>query len=410
MKSDFNKLVNAKLFHQCIINGEEVTLENVMTKRQAIIQNHIRDVYPIKEMGDDKNKRYYTKLNPKDRNHSGLIKSSTYEDLEAKIVAHYLEIELQNKTTVLDILELCLMDLEPLTAKRHKQIFNKFLSSLGDKKISSLCEADIRNVLQRMIDNGITSKNFNNCISTLNKINDYCVYNHIPMVNIREKISEFRKCKMLGKKVFIKTVKSETELSFSEAEAITLLKYIIANPDYHNLAIGVLITTGIRVGELLALLPEDVDLEENRISLYKMERVKTYEIIDGCKDNSDRIVFLNDDAVKIFSLLLDLRSKDPSTCRYLFLNSNSDDGKLHLRAIDNRLRQLQDITGINQVAIRSPHDCRRTYASIQYLHGIDIKTIQAQLGHSKPTQTWEYIKDIIDLKTRQNRLSEGCIL
>ena len=141
-----------------------------------------------------------------------------------------------------------------------------------------------------------------------------------------------------------------------------------------------------------------------------MERVKTYEIIDGCKDNSDRIVFLNDDAVKIFSLLLDLRSKDPSTCRYLFLNSNSDDGKLHLRAIDNRLRQLQDITGINKVAIRSPHDCRRTYASIQYLHGIDIKTIQAQLGHSKPTQTWEYIKDIIDLKTRQNRLSEGCIL
>ena len=141
-----------------------------------------------------------------------------------------------------------------------------------------------------------------------------------------------------------------------------------------------------------------------------MERVKTYEIIDGCKDNSDRIVFLNDDALKIFNLLLDLRSKDSSSCKYLFLNNHSNDEKLHLRAVDNRLRQLQEITGLDKTAIRSPHDCRRTYASIQYLHGIDIKTIQAQLGHSKPTQTWEYIKDIIDLKTRQNKLSEGCIL
>ena len=61
-------------------------------------------------------------------------------------------------------------------------------------------------------------------------------------------------------------------------------------------------------------------------------------------------------------------------------------------------------------AIRSAHDCRRTYASIQYLHGIDIKTLQKQLGHAKTTQTWDYIKDIIDTETRAEKLEKGCIL
>ena len=59
---------------------------------------------------------------------------------------------------------------------------------------------------------------------------------------------------------------------------------------------------------------------------------------------------------------------------------------------------------------RSLHDCRRTYASIQYLHGVDVKTLQAQLGHSSAAQTWDYIKDIVDNSTRLSKIEKGCIL
>ena len=48
--------------------------------------------------------------------------------------------------------------------------------------------------------------------------------------------------------------------------------------------------------------------------------------------------------------------------------------------------------------------------SIQYLHGVDIKTIQAQLGHSNPQQTWDYIKDVTDACTRTEKLKKGNIL
>lgn len=60
--------------------------------------------------------------------------------------------------------------------------------------------------------------------------------------------------------------------------------------------------------------------------------------------------------------------------------------------------------------VPSCHDCRRTYASIQYMHGVDIKTIQAQLGHSNPQQTWDYIKDVVDAGTRLRTLSRGSLL
>ena len=113
----------------------------------------------------------------------------------------------------------------------------------------------------------------------------------------------------------------------------------------------------------------------------------------------------------LFRILLDNRKNDSSDSEFLLLNEFSDDGKMHLRALDNRIRMLQKTLKMSEEReIRSCHDCRRTYASIQYIHGVDIKTIQAQLGHATPQQTWEYIKDVIDAETRLQTLSKGCII
>ena len=113
----------------------------------------------------------------------------------------------------------------------------------------------------------------------------------------------------------------------------------------------------------------------------------------------------------LFRILLDKRKNDSSDSEFLLLNEFSDDGKMHLRALDNRIRMLQKTLKMSEKRdIRSCHDCRRTYASIQYIHGVDIKTIQAQLVHATPQQTWEYIKDVIDAETRLQTLSKGCII
>ena len=59
--------------------------------------------------------------------------------------------------------------------------------------------------------------------------------------------------------------------------------------------------------------------------------------------------------------------------------------------------------------LRSLHDGRRTYATLQYFAGVNIRAIQRQLGHSNPSQTWDYIKDIVDVQKRGEMLEIGNI-
>ncbi len=49
-------------------------------------------------------------------------------------------------------------------------------------------------------------------------------------------------------------------------------------------------------------------------------------------------------------------------------------------------------------------DCRRTYATLEYLNGTDIKVIKMQLGHKTEAQTWEYIVDVAEFAQRQDKL------
>ena len=86
---------------------------------------------------------------------------------------------------------------------------------------------------------------------------------------------------------------------------------------------------------------------------------------------------------------------------------------MHLRATDDYMRETihTDVLGYgNDREERSPHDCRRTYASLEYLGGIDIYVIMKQLGHSNVGQTWDYIKDVVEPTERRNRLKGGKLL
>ncbi len=258
-----------------------------------------------------------------------------------------------------------------------------------------------------MLVKGIKSKGFNNATGTLKKISDYCAYNHLECIDFRSKIEEFRRVEITGKKPFVKEFKPPTDECFSQDGAKTIYQYALDHPDDLLYAIAFLITTGLRVGELCALQVSDIDLKKRTVIVNKMERKSDRKIIPSAKDYSDRIVFLNDDAMTIIKLALQGKSSG-----YVFINPYSKDGDhVHTENIDQRIRRLQDrdITFDNPV-IRSAHDCRRTYASIQYKHGVDLVTIQKQLGHSDPETTWGYIKDIADADERLEKLAKGSVL
>ena len=80
----------------------------------------------------------------------------------------------------------------------------------------------------------------------------------------------------------------------------------------------------------------------------------------------------------VIKACLEFRSNDSSKSPFLLLNTNASDGKMHLRAIDYCLREEihKKVLGLDlKRDCRSAHDCRRTYASLEYLNGTDIYTL-----------------------------------
>ena len=414
-KMKLEEKILMKLRNECNL-VDEVSVHNyIMKRKEEIVKKHIETVYPIYKPGEGwkGNKYYFTKLTPKDRQHENKVYGKTLKELENKIVAYYLNILDDKKLTLEKILSQAILSEKEETGKRKLQRLRKWFPAICNISVSRLTEENLRKSIEEVQRTQITKKEFNNVIGVLNTIYDYCVYEHIDIIDIRTIISTYRKFKMRGKRVFKEIQKQDSDLSFSREEAQKIMRYAIQHPNYKTFAVAIMISTGLRAGELLGLEIKDIDLRRGRIWVHQMECTKTYDIEQDCKDHSVRYVYLTADAEIILKKALEFRKNDPSHSPFLLLNSNSEDGKLHLRAIDHHLREVihYEVLKLDSSKnARSSHDCRRTYASLEYLSGTDIRTIRQQMGHTSEGQTWEYIKDIVDAEERKARLKGGTML
>lgn len=395
-------------------------IPNIMTKiekeKEKIIAEHISNVYPIKEI-----KKggiitgYYTKLDPTNRNHSGKISAKTIEELKLKIIAKYYELKLHDYTCE-EIIDLVVADYvannQQATGSTHKQNFKRCFPQLANIKINSLTANMIEQALRSLInqENGIKAKAFDKAISTLNRMQELCERNNIPCIDIKAAVQNYRSYNLSGKHVFAQDNRESKNLSFTEAEAIRIIRYALENPSYKSLFAALIIVTGCRAGELLCMAYDNISADHKWFIIKEIEDSKTREIKPYTKSHELREVYLNSDARQLLDALLELRSHDTNPSRFLFLNINAEDNKLHLRAADDWIRNIQPILGFDRTKeIRSLHDGRRTYASIQYLHGVSIDVIRRQLGHKTISQTEAYIKEIIDQKKKQDELEKGCL-
>lgn len=393
-------------------------IPNIMTKiekeKERIIAEHISNVYPIKEIKTGGIVTgYYTKLNPSDRNHSGKISAKSVEELHLKIIAKYYDLELHDYTCK-DILLLVVADYyannQQATGDTHRQNFYRCFAELENVKISQLSYNHLEIAFDRLIHNGIKAKAFNKAVSTLNKMNDYCEWNNIQCIDIRQSVKKYRSKRLSGRHNFVQDNRESRNLAFTEAEAVAIIKYALAHPSYKSLFAALVITTGCRAGELLCMAYDNITSDHSWFIVREIEDSKTRKIKPYTKNHELREIYLNADARQLLDALLELRSHDPDTSRFLFLNNNADDNKLHLRAADDWIRDIQLILGFDSTKeVRSLHDGRRTYASIQYLHGVSIDVIRRQLGHRTISQTEEYIKEIIDQTSKANELEKGCL-
>lgn len=144
-----------------------------------------------------------------------------------------------------------------------------------------------------------------------------------------------------------------------------------------------LYSTGMRVGELVALKIADVDVWSSTVK------------VTG-KGSRQRFCYINDSAVEALERYLEKRPPKPEA---LFLNKNGTGlSAVSIRSILNK--------HINKAAIAkhvSPHSIRHSFATILLSRGCDLRSIQEFLGHKDISTTQIYthistrrLKDIYD--------------
>ena len=142
--------------------------------------------------------------------------------------------------------------------------------------------------------------------------------------------------------------------------------------DVRDLAIiDLLYSTGIRVGELVNLNIDDIDLEGRECVVYG-------------KGDKERRVYFDAKAKVHLKDYIDSRTDENEA---LFVTLDSPHNRLKISGVEIRLRQLGRRLSLERV---HPHKFRRTMATRAIDKGMPIEQVQKILGHSQIDTTMQY--------------------
>ena len=232
------------------------------------------------------------------------------------------------------------------------------LPYFGDKKVK-----DINTYMAQ--EYALTLKNYTSGKEIFNRAS--AVMNYAIKIGIIEK-NPFEYVELPK---FKKYKKHETYL---EVEDINKLLNIIDDYSYYC-AFRVLIYTGLRRGELLALEWNDIDFKDKTITVNKtLTYGKDYKtIVNSTKTQSSiRVVDIDDDTLKYLKKL-----KLQAQSKLVFPNSTG--GYQRLSNLQDKLNKYCKKANINKVRV---HDLRHTHASLLFASGANAKEVQERLGHT----------------------------
>ena len=135
------------------------------------------------------------------------------------------------------------------------------------------------------------------------------------------------------------------------------------------------LTTGLRRGELLALLWTDLDVEKRTISITKqVTRTKGELVVSQPKThNSIRVLPVSQQAV---DLLVEEHKKHPGN-PYMFPSPKTG-GMFDPDSFRHTHEKILKSIGAEHTRF---HDLRHTFATLSLKNGVDVKTLSSTLGH-----------------------------
>ena len=134
--------------------------------------------------------------------------------------------------------------------------------------------------------------------------------------------------------------------------------------------------TGLRRGEIAALLWEDLDMEKKTISINKQAvgiKGGGVKVTQPKTDTSIRQISVSQ---QVIDLLIQEHEKHPDNP--VMFPSPVNGGMWYPDAINRLHQRILKSAGLEHIRL---HDLRHTFATVALQNGVDIKTVSSMLGH-----------------------------
>ena len=240
----------------------------------------------------------------------------------------------------------------------------KILPYFGNKRVNDITATDIRQWQNELIKIGYSPTYLKTINNQLSAIFNYAVRYYDLKSNPCAKAGSMGKSKA-------------EEMDFWTGEEFRRFIDSVMNKRLSYMAFMTLYWTGMRLGELLALNPKDVDLEKRTISITKSyQRLGKKDVITPPKTpKSKRVItipeFLAADIKDYMDSLYDLQENDrlfPITKYYL----------------EHEMQRGIKESGVKRIRV---HDLRHSHASMLIELGFSPLEIANRLGHEKVETT-----------------------
>ena len=273
----------------------------------------------------------------------------------------------------------------------EKTIKNQIeLSDIGYLRYQTVTTDDIQNLISKLNDNHMSYSVIKKTYDALNAFYRY--------ISAKDKIDNPMLLVVMPTQA--NTNHEARDVVWFEEEDIELFveechaTWNTGNPRYQgSLVYGANLYEGLRIGELLALQWQDIDFEENTISVTKTliekknpnydpkdpnSKKVIFEIQTSNKTSKDREVAILDEARK---LLLEHKMKSNFTEPTDYVICTKNRKTTTPKNADDTIKAIQKNAG-TKVQGASTHTLRHTCASLMFKAGIPIEMIAEHLGNS----------------------------
>lgn len=323
------------------------------------------------------------------------VKRKTRESLENYLAKYYCDKE--NDPTIIEVFNKWLYwkydenrEICQQTYTKYQNDFKRFF--LKNKCAVDICNKPLRNITENELDSFIrltiaemklTRKAYAGLKGILIGIFKFGKrYGYTDF-----SISYFLGDMEISSRAFASRITNIEEQVFSEDEISTIISYLRDSNSIRDLAILLLFETGLRLGELSVLKPEDILsdsilVRRTEVKYNDSNGKNVVEVQEMPKTEAGyRQVFVGDEGMKTLSKIISI-SKDNE---YLFMDNNR---RIREHGHRKHLYRICDKLGIPR---KSPHKIRHTYGTMLLDSGVvSDSVIMSQMGHKNIETTRKY--------------------